>query len=562
MKHSILIFVALLVTGLSYGQGEIDAFNYSSTDITGTARGMGMAGAFGALGGDVTGIVSNPAGIAVYRSSELVTTLNFSNMSSSTDLTGNKFKENKFKFNFDNIAYVGAFETQNEAIPFFNFGFSFNRLKNFERNYKMRGTGMGSSLTDYIGVYTTAVNVDERNLGVTPGNYRDVYETEPWLSVMGYNGYLIDPAPYNKYNLENAYDGIYSGIMLDNGLDVSERGYIDTYDFTFGTNIGNILSLGLTFAITSMNYQMASTYTEDFHTDGNYGYDFNNWLETEGTGYNLKVGAIFTPINALRIGVAYHSPTWYLMNDYYSSSVAHDLYALNTNVASNPDNKPIDPGYAVRSSIYKPNVFYSNEGYEATTEYTLNTPYKWIFSIAGVIGQQAIVSLDYEITNYKSMKLGVDNNAPYIDFSPDNSFIKEDYKASSTLKAGMEYRFTPKVSARLGYAWVQSPLEKGFKDGNVEVATSGTVTHYTLPGDANYFTVGLGYRFPPSTKDRRQYFYIDAAFVYKEQKADLYPFSKIAFAYEGSSYDKIIDSTPAKMKNTLMKGLLTVGYRF
>ena len=58
-----------------FAQGSMNAYNYSRTDIKGTARYMGMGGAFGALGGDISTLSQNPAGIGVYRSNEIVTTL-------------------------------------------------------------------------------------------------------------------------------------------------------------------------------------------------------------------------------------------------------------------------------------------------------------------------------------------------------------------------------------------------------------------------------------------------------------------------------------------------------
>lgn len=40
-------------------------------------------------------------------------------------------------------------------------------------------------------------------------------------------------------------------------------------------------------------------------------------MKTDGTGRQVKAGLIFKPIKELRIGAAYHSPTWYNMTDRY-----------------------------------------------------------------------------------------------------------------------------------------------------------------------------------------------------------------------------------------------------
>ena len=86
----------MLLLSLSLSaQGEVDALRFSREDLYGTARAMSMGGAFGALGGDLTGVNTNPAGIAVYRSSEVVGTFNLSFEGSSVD----SYDANKTNFN-------------------------------------------------------------------------------------------------------------------------------------------------------------------------------------------------------------------------------------------------------------------------------------------------------------------------------------------------------------------------------------------------------------------------------------------------------------------------------
>ena len=58
-------------------QGVMDAITTQESQIRGTARYSAMAGAFGALGGELTSISKNPAGIGVYRSSEISLTGSF-----------------------------------------------------------------------------------------------------------------------------------------------------------------------------------------------------------------------------------------------------------------------------------------------------------------------------------------------------------------------------------------------------------------------------------------------------------------------------------------------------
>ncbi|MDE5773632.1 MAG: hypothetical protein K2H86_04155, partial [Muribaculaceae bacterium] len=77
MKRRIFIFTlsALSMSGSALAQSAVDAYRIAQPDMKGTARFMSMGGAFGALGGDLSTLSQNPAGIGVYRNSEVGFTL-------------------------------------------------------------------------------------------------------------------------------------------------------------------------------------------------------------------------------------------------------------------------------------------------------------------------------------------------------------------------------------------------------------------------------------------------------------------------------------------------------
>ena len=113
--------------GTAFAQSQMDAHRYAQNELGGTARYLAMGGAFGALGGDISVMNANPAGLAVYRSSEVVTTLSLTSTNAKTDWLGSTSDQTKTKVNFDNIAYVGYFPTGNdEGIVSWNVGFSYN----------------------------------------------------------------------------------------------------------------------------------------------------------------------------------------------------------------------------------------------------------------------------------------------------------------------------------------------------------------------------------------------------------------------------------------------------
>ena len=523
-KITYILFSFLLIVNYSYGQGEVEALQFSKNDLYGTARSMSMGGAFGALGGDLTGVAINPAGIAVYRSSEVSGTAVFSNQSfKAGDITNSKNT-----FNLDNLGFVGYFPTRNNFIPLVNFGFSYNKVKSFDRKIGAFGANRDASLLDIMALEGNGYNPSVLNFDSNDDKYDPFNSGAPWLPVLGSNSRLIKPTIENgKY----IYDPLHNE-QVDNSLYLSERGAINNYEFTVGTTLGNTLNIGVALSLSDIRYNLYSENDEDFAAGGSSGFDLTNDLISEGNGVGVKVGLIYRPVNAFRFGLSYHSPTWYSMTDIYSAIIVSDLTGYETTGDLNIETKSA----------------------EFRNDYNFKTPDKWTASAAAILGQNIILSVDYELTNYKSMSFsepsGSEYTSEFYDNGP-NSYIKSDFKSSSTVRAGMEYRFTPQFSGRVGYAWMQNPYNDIFREKGKAV-TVGSTTAYRMEGEANHFTAGLGYRF-------NRNFYADVAFVYKTQEDDLYSFSNI---YDESRTNLIIESVPYKLTNNNYRGVLTVGYRF
>ena len=181
MKKVLTISLALVLgTGAAFSQGITDAYKYTQngSDLQGSARSMAMAGAFGALGGDISVLNHNPAGLSVYRSSEIVTTLDVTGIESKSNWAGNQSTAKKTRFNFDNIAYMGYFPTGNdEGLLSWNVGFSYNRLKNYHRKYKAAVNGSnGSSLTDYIAARANASGLTPDDLNYQSSGENITYD--------------------------------------------------------------------------------------------------------------------------------------------------------------------------------------------------------------------------------------------------------------------------------------------------------------------------------------------------------------------------------------------------
>ena len=99
MKYPVYLALgtlAILPLTLS-AQSPVDAYNLSQTELRGTARFMSMGGAFTALGGDLSTLNQNPAGIGIYRSSEVGLTLDLNILGSKAN--GTKWDNTHFDVN-------------------------------------------------------------------------------------------------------------------------------------------------------------------------------------------------------------------------------------------------------------------------------------------------------------------------------------------------------------------------------------------------------------------------------------------------------------------------------
>ena len=536
---------ALLLCGLPLlinAQDAFDVLQMSQTELRGTSRFQSMAGAFGALGGDLSTLTQNPAGIGVYRNSDLGITfsLDFNSTKAGVNTT------NETKFNVNNVGYIGAIRLDSETVPNLNFGFSYNRLQSFNRHYVGGVANIPTSMSNFIADefvnmpgYTSADLYWEDDFNP----YFDGYA--PWAAVTtfdmrtnnnGYVGIINDNGA--------AMQGLFgNGTAGDAYYEVEERGHADEYNIAFGGNIGNKLYFGLDFGILDLDYKSYQTYEEELenayimlddadlyespigNNDTYANWNLYNYLHSEGTGVNFKLGLIWKPIQELRFGVAFHTPTYYDMRDTYYVSAALDAYQYD-------------------ERLYKASKG-SNDGYDYSSTYTIKTPWHFMGSVAGVIGTKGILSFDYEYVANETMRIGDDRNNDYPDVT-DN--VKAYFKPSHIFRLGGEYRLTPNFSLRAGYSYKTTQVEKGVDDYEYNIATVGTNPAYQYDNAVHNITGGLGYRYKS--------FYTDLAYVHKIRQSVYNAFSPIndQFGYEPNVSADVTDHN-----NRIS---LTMGVRF
>ncbi len=560
MKKSLFIAAAAAVPAIAMAQAGVDVAHLSELGMRGTARFMSMGGAFTALGGDLSTLGQNPAGIGIYRSSEVGITLDLNFQSFQASAPSMTDTHNQTRFNVNNFGYIGTMKLYSEATPTFSFGASYSRINSFDRVFKGNFNNLGgSSLSNYVAAFTNSLN--PMGDGYSP--YRDVdliwgsnynpYDNAPWMSVLAYNSLIINNGQENS-NGQISFQGLMGdGTTGSANFDIREKGHVDEYNITFGGNIYNTLYWGLGFGITDVDYTQWSYYGErlsnaylSVRTDegpkdlyykdvpGTASYGLTNYLHSSGSGFNVKFGLILKPINEFRIGIAVHTPTWYSMTDTYWGAIDYNMLPNNGLLAPNGEHYKNEADNVV-----------ANDSYDNFHDYHLRTPWRIMVGAAGVIGGKAIISADYEYRG-TNMQLSDVNNNEYVDVSDE---IKTYYKGVNIFRVGAAYRVTPQLSLRAGYSYESSPVKQWVANDGENIQFAGTIPSYSFNKATQYITAGLGYRVGS--------FAIDLAYVNKHRESTWHAYSPIVA--EGTV---VMDSPQATVKSNYNQLVLSLGYKF
>ena len=444
---TVLAFAASLAVS---AQTSFDAAKLYEEELNGTARYVGMGGAMGALGSDASVISHNPAGIGTYRTSDINFSVSSFGTSVTTDplatrsnqLSGNGRTYYSHNYKSDvNLAldnFTAIFSGSESGPNYVNFGISYRKLQNMDRNL------------DYIDAFLDA----------------DGYEV--WRE-------------YKDH----------------------QRNKVGSWDFNISANLSDKLYLGWTFGVLTSD-MWSEGYFYDYYDAGvlpasadpeGDGLDYtavDKMNQSEGSGWNMSLGAIVRPIPALRLGVAVKSPTYYKQTLEY----ADYLYAImgeqkdGTKFPAEVDYKFTAPWSLDLSAglTFGGPAFSMALGAEYEKHFTQRTSL--------TIGNTRLESqgaIDYK--DYSVMKLGVEMNLGQV-----------------SLRTGYNYRESMMNDASYPYLY-DTDFNGWKKDSNGNVTEVGR-TDFQIDrlGKTQYFTAGIGYCSAPDSDGTQ--FYIDLALVH------------------------------------------------
>lgn len=518
------IFTALLsLTAIAAGaQTMYDGLNYSQNNYYGTARSIGMGNAMTAVGGDLGSIGINPAGSAVAGYSQFTITpnLTISSMNASysaypvggADRFTNEQNKRLTRFSMPNIGLTFNWKTGNgSGLKAITYGLVVNGTNNFTgkmlaggRNDKTSYQGaMAVAADGYDMDFLNGYSIDKDGKRVDRGwdypyYYGDDFQNDPnkgkfapWNvianaqagSIANY-GDTDDPSYYWRYiaategysntGEKDANGNYIYDIFLAGPLNQAYSRNItgSKYDvlFNVGFNFGDTFFVGANLGVTSLNYNYDECYKEAAENPSAFEIDFGDKGKTcfsdyrtrysytaDGSGVFGKIGFLWRPVDGLRVGAAVQTPTIMEINERWIQDVN-----LNYTDAS------------FNGSAKTPEGEYS---------YRLRSPYRLNAGAAFTFAGMALVSADYEMTDYSTMKfMSKDGGWSNDTFSSLNDQIRNCMGVSHMVRVGAEFKPLPEIAVRAGYNFTTTP--EYVYEGNSKTKLNDRI---------NAFSVGLGY---------------------------------------------------------------------
>ena len=518
------IFTALLsLTAIAAGaQTMYDGLNYSQNNYYGTARSIGMGNAMTAVGGDLGSIGINPAGSAVAGYSQFTITpnLTISSMNASysaypvggADRFTNEQNKRLTRFSMPNIGLTFNWKTGNgSGLKAITYGLVVNGTNNFTGKMLAGGRNDKTSYQSAMAVaadgydmdFLNGYSIDKDGKRVDRGwdypyYYGDDFQNDPnkgkfapWNvianaqagSIANY-GDTDDPSYYWRYKAttegysntgEKDANGNYIyDIFLAGPLNQAYSRNItgSKYDvlFNVGFNFGDTFFVGANLGVTSLNYNYDECYKEAAENPSAFEIDFGDKGKTcfsdyrtrysytaDGSGVFGKIGFLWRPVDGLRVGAAVQTPTIMEINERW----IQDVNLNYTDASFNGSAKTPEGDYS----------------------YRLRSPYRLNAGAAFTFAGMALLSADYEMTDYSTMKfMSKDGGWSNDTFSSLNDQIRNCMGVSHMVRIGAEFKPLPEIAVRAGYNFTTTP--EYVYEGNSKTKLNDRI---------NAFSVGLGY---------------------------------------------------------------------
>ena len=423
-----ILLLTLGITAITYAQ---DVQRFAERQVIGTARYVAMGGAMTAIGGDPSAALDNPAGLGLYRRSEIMLTLD--ETIDRTYQSGTNDRYGRSRFAAPQISAIWSLGNPQRirGLIYSNFMLSSNRLATYNRDIHVEGKDL--QMLNTICLKTNGL--PEQYLQNKPWDDTEV----GWLSILGYETYLINPAEDDLWT--PAIE------LIDGTLSISETGSYDQYTLSWAGNINNQWYIGLALNVPTLSYTKNVTHYE---TNRTHSAELKSMYHLSGVGVSGTIGIIYRPIRALRIGASFLTPTTMSLSVQTESD-------MNTRI-NGQSYTLLTPASGVISS-------------------DITSPLRSSISLAAQIGNEGMIAVQYDYTHAIKNKDA--------DFAPMDDV--------HTLRIGAEAQAYRGLFINAGYVY-----ESSFRqDDPVWVLAYNEIRtdmDYRYTTNSQYASLGLSYR--------------------------------------------------------------------
>ncbi len=524
MKKILAISLFCLAALTAGAQTMYDAINYADNNYYGTARSAALGNAMTAVGGDLGSVGINPAGAAVAGYSQFTITPGLSISSTSStyapiayDAVTGTTPDSQNRFIMPNFGFIMNVDTRRDyGLKNWTFGMTINTTNVFNERMSAGGINHDSSMMGEMAYFASGIPASQIS-------DRNAYDntTYSWPDILAFQSGLISTYGGGDDQYIGSTELLYDDGTIGLGGPINQDYYRQRTgsksdavinlafnwndNFYFGGNIG-IASLKYNESVnkveTPVNAANFGLILDDIETTWKYGRQRYS-LETEGTGIYAKFGAIWLPVEGLRLGAAIKTPTRYVITERWMWDARCDFDG------------------------------FQSQDYETPVgEYTydLISPFNYNLGAAYTLGNMALLSVDWERTDFRSMRFRDSGDGFGADsFAEDNEYIRRNAGVTNNIRVGAEFRPTEAFSLRAGYS---------YKNYAEKAANVKDLTHTA--------SIGFGYSSPGS-------FFLDAAVRYTLLPDNWY--------YPYDDY-LAVRSPEVCVTNQLMDVILTLGWRF
>lgn len=464
MIKNIHYAIAALATALFSGtqqtanaQTPDDALRASWYIPGGSARSMAVGGAMGSLGGDISAAYTNPAGIGLYKTREIVLSPGFVFNHTKSNFRDSLSSVNKTGFAYGPIGIVlGTPQGRRSNWTSSAFALTVTQIASYNNRVSYSGY---NNMSSYSQQFVDELVGDGADTLAAENNYING-------SSLAYRTYLVDNVRDANNNLIGYKRLPTPSTGLYQQYDATTRGGFHEINLAFAGNKNDKFYIGGSFGIPIISYHRDVFFRESDATNNpNNDFNFSEYREnfnSSGVGINGKLGVIFKPKEYLRFGVAFHTPSIISFKDELRASMITDTEGYNGRLSETSDRL--------------------NDGKPVVRKYNQVTPYRFIISgsyvfreVENTKKQRAFITADIEFINHRGSRYSTsENDDPGLKayYKMVNQTVKSYLRNAFNFRLGGELKFDPWMF-RLGAAYYGSPYHDKALKANRMMGTGG-----------------------------------------------------------------------------------------